>query len=116
MTRSTTVWSMRYASARSVSEVPDTTATGRLGWLTSRETSRMSWAPAELFGWSNRSAPSAGMVSGVPAFAVTSGMFERPLDHAAVTRSFHPRNIDAEVTPDLGGDDHDADYSSLAKS
>ena len=47
-TRSTTLWSIRYASARLVSGDPESTTTGRVGVLSWRERFTISWAPSAL--------------------------------------------------------------------
>ena len=47
-------------------------------------------APAESFFVVERISPSAGLTSGAPSLGVTPGMFWRPLDRAALTRSFQP--------------------------
>ena len=69
----------------------------------------MSCAPAESFGVVESICPSAGLVSGMPALAVTWGMFLRPLEPRSGDEVVPSRHVDAEVAPDLARVDDDAD-------
>jgi len=73
-----------------VSGAPPSTTTGRHGRLSWRDTSTISRAPAERLGVVESIRPSAGLASAAPTLTVTSGMFSRPLDRAAVTRFVQP--------------------------
>ena len=79
----------------SVRRLPVTTTTGRQGRLSRADVSRITFAPADMFGVVDSILPSAGRTSGSPPLSVTSGMFRRPLSRAAVARSFQPATFAA---------------------
>ena len=100
---------MRYASATSVRRLPVTTTSGRHGRLSRADRSRISFAPADMFGVVDSILPSAGRTSGSPALRghvrnVAETARARRLDHLLPAV-----DVRREVRPVRARVDDDAD-------